>query len=331
MNTAKLKLIIISAVLIIMIAFSTIYAYIDSRRNGEFIAEKCYIADNSEDAKNNIDDINAVDYDEDDNTENSEGDINSDDESVNIAENDIIAKSEEFEQNVKQNIRTDDWKNIYANLIMSIEDVYRANYSSIHYISVNDLNFDGTPELVMFGDAVSASHAVSVYRIIDGKAECMVANSSPCDMHDHNYEDAILDKTSLYMSDPSEQLSLRKNVETGELKYVICSRNGGSDDSFCNIVSFGKSESVVEFDIVNEFEYVEYWDFPMEDRYLVSGEAVSKDIYEQKVKEYYDIWQLADYEIYTMANPEFGFGSTVPLNLEMDSLLSFFEMYKAEE
>ena len=222
-----------------------------------------------------------------------------------------------------------DWADIYSDYIIEHKsDFTEEAQPNIVYIGVNDLNFDGTPELVVSGTAASAAYFVYLFKEDKGKVV-------PIDFS------GVLDKgEALYSSFNRSWITLRKNISTGELMYVIESGNGSSDSSFGNTISFRADPSdSSEIKITNEFEYLDYVTAeytPEDDKYYVSGRRVSEGNYLSQRESFYGTWQDTGFSNYAMMDSAFlrfpdSYPKTVPMNLEKEALMEFFNMYKPEK
>lgn len=242
--------------------------------------------------------------------------------------NDEAEMPENFDKPVIESVN---WKQIYLDFLtenkFALQD---AGYMEVNYIGLHDLNFDGVPELVLSDNAASAAYTVGVFQIKDGKIGLLCGQSSFAEVDD-TQENVI---SELYSNFTDDWLTLRKNVNTGELSYVMYSGNGSSDESFGNTLRFSVGKDG-EIDVVNEFEYSTYYDWEndgendSEERYH-SGQSVSKEDYEEALEEFEKTWVDTGARPCAMVREYSEYSNGIPLSLEEKDMIAFFDGYTKE-
>lgn len=176
-----------------------------------------------------------------------------------------------------------DWKTPYKDLLLAGKDK-----AQFYYVGLADLDFDEIPELIVSNNAASAACYVTVFKVIDGKAECVLGYNFLDDIEDEYHMTAI----DVYSTFEDGWLTLRRNNLTGEYKYFMESGNGASNESFGSICSF--SADSVRCDPYIEFEYSETWEdddyYNKKGDYFVAGKTASKEEYESELKKCYETW-----------------------------------------
>lgn len=232
-------------------------------------------------------------------------------------------ESEKADNQKEADVNEPQWREIYKDLLVSAKAEV-----PFYYVGLNDLNFDGTPELVLSNNAASAACYISVFQIIDGKAECVLGDN----MFDDTEPQYDPNEISLYSAFKDGWLKLKRNSLTGEYKYFMESGNGASNESFGGIYSF--SADSVNCQPYPEFEYVETWeDDGYESRkgeYLVDGKEVTKDEYEQELDKFYEVW--TDIGLYSCdMTEEYERCRSNMNNPDTDeAVLNLFKMYMSE-
>ncbi len=216
-----------------------------------------------------------------------------------------------------------DWKSLYTDFIQENKD---EDYLYMNYIGLNDLNFDGIPELILSDNAASAAATVGILHIQDGEVKLLYGYSSMA-------ENSDMTKSGLYSNFFDNWLTLRKNVNTGELRYFLLSSNGSSDESFGDTFSFPVNENN-EIGLVSEFGYIilrdpETYEIS-EEQYYVSGEQVTADKYLQIQAELESNWEDTGVRTPAMTNGHYEYSHSVELSLEKEDLENFFDLYEKE-
>jgi hypothetical protein len=130
-----------------------------------------------------------------------------------------------------------DWQTIYTNFLTdNFSTISEQLYGSIAGIGFIDLDFDGTPELVLFDPGASASMGVQFFDITDasGTVECVSANIlSVGETFGGDY------LTEAYVNaNYFEDFRLAENAD-GERIFYVNSGNGGIDFSYTELIEFG--------------------------------------------------------------------------------------------
>ena len=239
----------------------------------------------------------------------------------NTAKEDATAPTTE-ETNLTENV---DWKSLYTDFIVTNKD---EQFPNINYIGLNDLNFDGVPELMLSDSAASAAATVGVFQIQDGEVKLLYGYSSMASEHYMTETDPIF-----YSNFHNNWLTLRKNVNTGELRYFLISSNGSGSESFGDTFSFPVNKNN-EIGVVSEFGYVILYDdetYEMTDEfYYVLGEQVTSDKYLQTQAEIESNWEDTGVRTPAMTNGHYEYSHSVELSLEKEDLENFFDLYEKE-
>ena len=219
-----------------------------------------------------------------------------------------------------------DWADIYADYIIDHKsDFTEEAQPTIAYIGVNDLNFDGVPELIVSGTVASAAYYFNVFQIENGTVKKV------------EFTDSSGDKLSLYSHFLDGWITLRRNADTGSLKYVLMSGNGGSDETFGNIISISQDPNdSSKLKITNEFEYIEFWGTTDSNEYYVAGAKVSETEYNALQADFYNTWQDTEIINYAMLDPALSalpnvYKKTIPVSTDKQELKNFFAMYQPEK
>ena len=141
-----------------------------------------------------------------------------------------------------------------------------------------DLNFDGIPELMIFGDGASASEGMRIFTISNGKAEMILHGWGPA-------------------------FTLYRKISDGSLAYIFNSGNG-SDGSFWGSVfltdkstpmdtRFSESAYVAEYSVAldDDYEFSE-----TESTWSFGGKEVSHSEYSRLMDELRAGYQIVEYE-----------------------------------
>ena len=219
-----------------------------------------------------------------------------------------------------------DWADIYTKFIIENEaDFTEEAQPTIAYIGVNDLNFDGVPELIVSGTVASAAYYFNVFQIQDGAVEKV------------DFTNNSGDKLSLYSHFIDGWITLRKNANDGSLKYVLLSGNGGSDETFGNLISICQDPNDINnLKITNGFEYIEFWETSDNNEYYVAGNKVSVSEYEALREEFDKTWQDTGIVNCAMIDPTLSelpniYKNTIPASTDEQDLKNFFDMYQPEK
>lgn len=238
--------------------------------------------------------------------------------------------------NSRDNLGEIDWKQKYTSFILENKDYYTTDYNHVNYIGVNDLNFDGVPDLILSDGAASAADSIALYTIKDGNVVCVIGTNWICQNHEYDHEKVLTDDGRWWARYDKGWLTLRKNKETGELRYVMELGNGSDSESFGNIISIAQDpEGIKTFNIINEFEYTEIYDEgmgyePTEERYLVKDVQVAdKAEYDSKLAEFNELWE--DTGVVTQAMTSwYEADNYTKVVLEEGVLIDLFSQYKPE-
>jgi len=144
-----------------------------------------------------------------------------------------------YDNKLEDNFVEVDWKQIYFDEIkLALANSQSADHSipfdlrkhpfDMNYIMIADLNFDGVPELILFGDGVSASETMWIYTIIQDKTELMFIGFGNPSYDWGDYDDYY-------------DLQLLRNISDGSLAYRINSGNGGYNHAGGSIYLTNKS------------------------------------------------------------------------------------------
>lgn len=222
-----------------------------------------------------------------------------------------------------------DWKQAYTDLLLS----RKANSSNFGYVGVNDLNLDGVPELIFSDSGASAASCVAIASVIDGEVKPFYKDDMTQSYVAEGYDENNFNYPGLYCNFEKEWITLRKNKNTGELKYVIVSHNGSDVSSFGDIYSASKGDFVLE----NEMSYVDYSeecekeDEAFQDEYLVGEDKVSEEEYNEAKAEFYDEWDDTGYISCAMTNDYYEYPEKVALSITEEDLMNLFGMYEPEQ
>ena len=235
------------------------------------------------------------------------------------------------DDNEEDIIKVENWKELYIKFLSENEHGINLDPIYLNYLALYDLNFDGTPELIVSDGAASAGYTVGVFQIIDGKVECVVGFAANCYGKEHNYSVQNRDDYVLYSSLEDDWITLRKNRKTGEKKYFMVSFNGDAECSFGSLVSIcADDKDSSRLKVTNEFEYEEFWETPEDSVYKILGRNVEKDIYDIELEDFYTLWQDTETMNYAMVPDDRNYGvlsKTISLSLEEDALMEYFETY----
>jgi len=244
----------------------------------------------------------------------------------------------ETEKNAEVIAGLDGWQKAYVEFILELKDCFEKGKSEregyLAYVQLNDLNMDGVPELLVSDDGASASPTVGFYQLIDGKVMKIGGYTAAQDYLEG--KDMVLDTAGLvpYARMGSAWITLRKNVNTGELKYFLGSHNGTGCESFGETVGVVIGDNG-EIGSEKLFEYLEvYEDFDQEkiqnSEYTVSGTTVSKEDYDKKYEEFEKEWVDTDFRTPVMgANPE-RYEKCAERDFSAQGLADFMGMYVPE-
>ncbi len=216
-----------------------------------------------------------------------------------------------------------DWKSLYTDFIVANKDV---QYPNINYIGLNDLNFDGIPELILSDSIASAAHSIGILHIQDGEVKLLYGYSHMAGSND-------MTNCDFYSKFYDGWLTLRKNVNTGESRYFLLSENGHSNGSFEDTFSFPVNENneiglVTEFN--HEFILHDEENSSSKDIYCVSGEQVTEEEYLHAKAEFESTWVDTGARTPAMTNEYCNYSHAVELSLEKEDLENFFDMYEKE-
>ena len=216
------------------------------------------------------------------------------------------------------------WKELYIDFLQENKnDLY------LNYISLNDLNFDGIPELIISDSAASATYTAGILHIQNGEVQLLYGYSQLAGNTDMVYENP-----AFYSIFSDNWFTLRKNVNTGELRYFLLSSNGSDGESFGDTFSFPISENK-EIGLTTDFSYIILYDYNnhyeiMEENYWIADKQVTKDEYEQAINEWNATWEDTGVRTPAMTNGHFEYSNNVELSLEKEDLENFFDMYEKE-
>lgn len=167
-----------------------------------------------------------------------------------------------------------------------------------------DLNFDGVPELMIFGDGASASELMRIFTISGNT-------------------------TSVFFFDwgNPEDLTLYRHKTNGSLAYMVKSSNGDAEGGFTNTYFTGKStpmnSNFKSSALLAEYLYYEYEDsagnIKIESHYSFKGETLSLLHYGVRMDEFLSDYQLVSYtpvSMFVMGDPT---PSTAKLQAFLDS------------
>lgn len=219
-----------------------------------------------------------------------------------------------------------DYKEIYFEFLK--DEIIKKNYPS--GVMLADLNFDGTPELILSGPLALSSYTIDIFQIVDGKVQLrydhipswylMEDSSYNMDYFDSSISDyKMMGEHSSY---PFNSISLRKNKYTGELIYVHAGYDSAMDFSGRALLYFSKDkifyayEKFDKYTQYNDREEIESID------YKVDGNAVSEAEYEQVYNEFYDEWQDTGYSVTLRTDNE---------NTTEQTILEFLYSYVPEK
>lgn len=192
-----------------------------------------------------------------------------------------------------------DYKEIYFDFLRDV--IIAENYGS--GVMLADLNFDGTPELILSGPLALSSYTVDIFQIVDGKVQLrydhspswpLMGNSS----YNMDYFDSSISDYKMmgeHSSFPFNSISLRKNKYTGELMYVHAGYDSAMDFIGRALLSFSKDKIFYAYEKFDK--YIHYNDREEIESidYKVDGNAVSETEYEQVYNEFFDTWQDTNY------------------------------------
>ena len=216
-----------------------------------------------------------------------------------------------------------DWVSLYTDFIVANKD---EEFPNVNYIGLNDLNFDGIPELILSDAAASAAYSIGILHIKDGEVKLLYGYSSMAGNSD-------MTKGDFYSNFFDNWLSLRKNVNTGELRYFLASSNGSSCESFGDTFSFPVTENK-EIGLATETSYEILYDdetFEMTDEfYYVLEESVTADKYLQVEAELESTWVDTGVRTPAMTNGHYEYSNAMELSLEKTDLENFFALYEKE-
>jgi len=183
------------------------------------------------------------------------------------------------------------WKQIYLSEILAAlaysermeEDSYaRSKYDPsgkfamyVHEFMLADLNFDGVPELLVFGDAASASYMMRVFTIANGRAE-------------------------MFFTGWGGEQKLYRKVADGSLAYYLNCFNGDAQSLFGSIY-VTDSDTLMDY-LIRESawvaDYDEYYDLDDTDAgpsWSISGISYSQDEYNEYFATLMDGYLAVDY------------------------------------
>ncbi len=247
-------------------------------------------------------------------------------------------------ENVKPNDEEKivDWKTVYSDFLIALnERVSSESYSALNYIGLNDLTFDGVPELIVSDDAASAAASFAIYQIVDGEIERIFGHSAVVELSGEKYLLNGDEYFNCYSHFEGDWLRLMKNKENGELKYMFTATNGSDTESFESIYSATVDSETGVLSIEEEFykcEYNRYGEYakdaPETDDYRVGGAVVSEDEYNKEFAEINSQWSVQDVNCVVML-PAYrlsaaDFKQKMELDASPEKIAEFMDLYKPE-
>jgi len=230
----------------------------------------------------------------------------------------------------KNKTENPEWMQIYMDFIDDNKKEFTSEgFVGTNYLGLNDLNFDGVPELIFSDGAAGAAFSVGVFQIIDKKVECICGFTRLLDEEKLPVEDLFL-----YSTFSDGWLAPRENINTGELKYVMYTGNGNESTNFGNVISFvaGKDGKIK---ITNEFDHYVYDDteegnFKPDSQYNVLGKSVSEKEYIDAKVEFESTWADLESQTWAMVNENCKYSKAKPVSLEKEDIEKLFKLYKKE-
>lgn len=165
-------------------------------------------------------------------------------------------------------------------------DPYSRYLFSPYAFILADLNFDGIPELIVFGDFASWTTMMRIFTISQNNVEMVFSGYGNSLYDDDNIENSYL---SLYrsISDGSFAYVLKSWISKGEVETVgNCYKVDKStvmNDQFEEIKKVANFEASEQIEVVNN-SLGEVSDIFLKIRYMFNGREVSKEEYEIQMK-----------------------------------------------
>ena len=199
-----------------------------------------------------------------------------------------------------------DYKEIYFDFLK--DELITKNTYHWRYATLEDLNLDGTPELIMCDSGATVSCGVYIFQIIDNKVQLRYAGGYTWEEYvnkdysiNNDYFNSTISNEKLMANLPSYSsggtyFSLRKNKYTDELLYVYFSRAGGIDFNKETLLSFSKDEIFnASENFYGNVEKDEGTGDIVSSNYCIDGNAVSEEDYDTAYNEFLDTWQDTNY------------------------------------
>ncbi len=222
------------------------------------------------------------------------------------------------------------WKKAFGEFLLDLNGKNQEDYEVINYVSLNDLNLDGVPELIVSDDGASAACSFAIFQLIDEKVEKVWGYSSLFEGGPQQSEDGEF--VNFYSVFDDDFLTLCKNRETGELAYVMETENGNSEGSFESIFLLTEVDGKIV--PVERFFYEDRSDLAEKekaDSYYVDKKPVTEKEYEKAYDRFEKLWKETDYHGPAMASEHLGEQpDAVKLEMTPEGLDRFFGKYAPE-
>ncbi|MDR1538709.1 MAG: hypothetical protein LBU32_12090 [Clostridiales bacterium] len=243
------------------------------------------------------------------------------------------------------------WKSIYEkrindtiNDIRAYDLLENSYFQGIHIeitaLELADVNFDGTPELFIYGDIGGASGTVAAYTIIEKKAKLFYLDSGNPHpkVEDLNYLSSISHPYDIY----SEFLNLYQNVNDGSFTYISTSYNTSPAHVESDKILFRKDLDLSKMidsyyrpnEILGSDDRVFNWYENSEtglSRYEYNGEDIPRSEYVQKYAGFKAQYEKSSYKVASLR------GDALPLyskasgtTFAQGAVREFMDSYEAE-
>jgi len=197
-----------------------------------------------------------------------------------------------------------DWQAVYLGTIQAAivyavqgdwtnHDFFESAFPvSLEGFMLADLNFDGVPELFIFGDSVSAGRSVRIFSITPNGAEVIFRG----------------DSSDIVIPQFHSAIQLYRRTSDGSLAYVLHGGNAGSDSSWGSFFltnattrmdsSFSEQARIVEYTWEMEFTPDRVHSGSV---YTFNGRMVSEDEFSRLLNELLSGYEMISHEIASFA------------------------------